>query len=728
MITEWQIGDKIENRWEIHNIHQGGMGNIYIVYDHQWDTVFAAKTFQDQYLVWREMRRRFVREAYIWINLDIHPHIVRAAIVESIGNKPFLFLEYVPGVNLSRWIGTSRLDLKQTLKFAIQFCYGIEHAYSKGIKVHRDIKPKNCLITKNAILKITDFGLAKVFDDIPIDKIEIGDFNPQQLGIGYSSTGKVAGTPTYMAPEQFDDAKNVNFHADIYSFGVMLYEMVVGEPPFQGKSWKDLERAHKTQSMPSLPRGTKSLEWIIERCLRKEPKDRYSSFEALREDLLKLYETITCEAASVPISGRKLGAVDWVIKGVSFGHLGFYNEMITCCNKALELDPQLKIGWSIKGVAHSALGLHEEAITFYNQALEIDPLYTFALVNKGRALFDLNRNKEALVYYDRALEIDPKNIMAWSNVIKVLKRLGRTDELLEYFDRAIAIVPESDTIWNQKGTELLILGRNEEAHICYDRAIEINPHDTISWFNKGTALLILERVEEALVCYNMALKIDPQLSHAWLNSGEALATLGYYREAIAYFERGLTEITSRSLGDKSLIKIVLDKLGSIYNRLGEHHQAIVYYEEALALARETGDRAGEGKTQGYLGKLHYDLGNIRVAIGLLEQALAIMQEVGDRQNEGIILLHLGSAYKNYGNLCRAFEYSKRSFTIAQEVGDVKQAAFASLNLALILLDQNQQSEALVNAELAVQFFKQFGNEQDVLNAQKLITQISEEIK
>ncbi len=728
MTSEWQIGEEIQNRWEILKILQGGMGIVYIVYDHQWNTIFAAKTFQDRYVVWQEMLKRFVDEAYIWINLDIHQHIVRAAMVKLIMSKPFLFLEYVAGGDLSRWIGTPKLDLKQTLKFAIQFCYGIEHAYSKGIKVHRDIKPTNCLVTETATLKITDFGLAKVFDDIPIDnKMEIGDFNNLQLGAGYSSTSRVVGTPIYMAPEQFLDAKNVNFHADIYSFGVMLYEMAVGEPPFQGHSWKDLERAHKTQPMPSLPRESKSMEWIIEKCLQKIPKERYSSFEKLRKDLVKLYETITCEAAPVPLSGRKLEAADWINKGFSFGELDFYEEMLMCCNRALELDPQIKEGWNNKGLAHAKLGQHKEAVMFFNQALEIDPRSCSAWNNKGLALFDLNRNEEALNCYNKVLEINPKIIQAWSNITNVLQGMGRTEEVIEYYNRATEINPESDEIWNNKGKFLRELGRNDEALVCYNRAIEINPHDNIAWYNKGNILLSLERLKEALNCYNMALKIDPILSHAWVNKGVVLLKLGNHQEALTCLEP-ITKLTPKSLDDKWLIKSASENLGNLYKELGDLHGAIFYFDQALTLLHDIGDRIEVGKFLFKLGDAHYSLSNIRYSIKLFEQSLEIMQENDERYEEVVVLRHLGTAYNSLGNVRCAIEYSKKSLDLAKEIGDVEQIALANLNLSLILLEQNQRSEALVNAELALENFKQFGNEQDVLQLQQLIDQFRNAIK
>ncbi len=147
---------------------QGGMGIVYVVYDRKWREAFAAKTFQQSvFAASPVIKTRFENEATAWVNLDLHPNIAEARFLDVIDGQPFLFLEYVAGGDLSAWIGTPRLinDLPQVLRFGIQFCDGMQHIASNGIKAHRDIKPQNCLVTQDAVLKITDFGLAKVWDD-----------------------------------------------------------------------------------------------------------------------------------------------------------------------------------------------------------------------------------------------------------------------------------------------------------------------------------------------------------------------------------------------------------------------------------------------------------------------------------------------------------------------------------------------------------------------------------
>jgi serine/threonine protein kinase len=202
MGTNWQVGDRIQNRWEVYKVLKGGMGLVYVVYDHELREPFAAKTFQDDVFGRStDLADRFTHEAHMWINLDTHQNVTEAKFVRTIGGKPHLFLEYVSGGDLSTWIGSPRLleDLPQVLRFAIQFCDGMRHSLAKGITAHRDIKPQNCLITEDRTLKVTDFGLAKVLDyGIPSDE-ELKDAQVKNTAV--TRTGIAAGTCTHMAPE-----------------------------------------------------------------------------------------------------------------------------------------------------------------------------------------------------------------------------------------------------------------------------------------------------------------------------------------------------------------------------------------------------------------------------------------------------------------------------------------------------------------------------------------------
>lgn len=124
-----------------------------------------------------------------------------------------------------------------------------------------------------------------------------------------SSTGIVVGTCTHMAPEQFDDSKNVDARADVYSFGVMLFQMVAGGLPFSASTWKDFETMHKTRLPPQLHPSNHPLQAVIQKCLAKDRSKRYDNFRELRERLAQIYQTVCGQRAPEPVKGVQLNAL-----------------------------------------------------------------------------------------------------------------------------------------------------------------------------------------------------------------------------------------------------------------------------------------------------------------------------------------------------------------------------------------------------------------------------------
>jgi serine/threonine protein kinase len=360
------VGDWIGDRFEIFAVHEGGMSLVYVVNDHLGkgeQSVVALKTLKDELLGHRVRRSRFATECRLWVQLGHHKNIVQAHAVEIFGSKPYVMIELVRGGDLSAWIGTPKLDLPQSLRFGIQFCNGMEHALRQGLHCHRDVKPGNLLVTQSGILKITDFGLARVCEEMIAVRSELPDGSiplvvraqpPQRIvwsdtrdqtvkpigsvptplppatrprrdapvpttvdretseARGSSATrgGEVArlthtgaklGTGAYMAPEQFRDPATVDVRADIYAFGVVLYEMLTGELPFKGKSLAALDRQHSSQPPPSaasaIPRPYRRLagevDSLVQRCLMKDAGRRYPTILDLRAALRDVYGRVT---------------------------------------------------------------------------------------------------------------------------------------------------------------------------------------------------------------------------------------------------------------------------------------------------------------------------------------------------------------------------------------------------------------------------------------------------
>ncbi len=439
-ITNWKIGDKIEGRYEIYNIKKGGMGVVFLCYDHEERIPVAIKTLQDQFSTNKDDIDRFTWEAETWVRLEKHKNIVRAFYVKNISQRPYIFLEFVAGhklygSDLSGWIWMNGLDLELTLSFAIQFCLGMEHAEKKFKEmgrpfVHRDIKPSNIMITQDKTVKVTDLGLVKAFAGLKGDVV-IGKNKDEVTGAeryGLSKVGSVCGTPPYMSPEQWLNSESVDTRSDIYSFGCVLYEMLTGQPPFICTTSDDFMSQH-LKTKPGPPRKLasavpKRLSLLTMKCLEKDPAKRHQDFRILREELSEIYLRQTGKRTKTDESPQELEESDYINKGYSLDNLGRPREAIVSYDMALQINPMSAVAWNDKGVALGNLGGQERAIDCYDKALEANPRYAEAWYNKGNSLNDIGRHEEATGCYDSALKLNPRLIDAWNNKGVALSNLA----------------------------------------------------------------------------------------------------------------------------------------------------------------------------------------------------------------------------------------------------------------------------------------------------------------
>ena len=519
---------------------KSGMGIVYIVLDAATATPYAVKTFQRWCLGTPELVQRFLREAETWIRLEAHPNIVRAHYVSTVQDQPYVFLEYVAGSDLRRKLAAGPLPLENALKYSIQFCRGMDFAQKKvpGL-VHRDVKPENCMFTPDDVLKVTDFGLVKVLAvsealpaNVPKQTDEGSESQSQFFQTQKGEAG--VGTMPYMAPEQFTDFASVTVRADLYSFGVMLYEMLTGARPFRAKSPEEWYHKH-AKMMAQDPHVRKPdiplrLSHLVMRCMAKDPKDRYADFAAVETELATLLRE-TCQKEVPQVGTQTLEAWEILNKGAALSHLGRTKDAIACFDKALEAIPDFAAAWLNKGVALAKLGKDKEALECYAKAIEINPMTADAWYSQGISYQNQDALEEALASYDRALELNPLSEATWLNKGVILRKQLRSKEAIACYDKALGINSQSPVAWYNRGYALRQLGRSEEEVFCYDRALKLNPEYVDAWLNRGVALRKLNRLIEALACYNKVLALEPRHANAWYNKGLVLRRMGQAREA-----------------------------------------------------------------------------------------------------------------------------------------------------------------------------------------------------
>ena len=275
----------------------GGMGEVYRAHDSKLGRPVAIKVLGAEYSADTERLRRFEQEARSASALN-HPNIVTIYDVGRENGTAYLAMEFVDGKTVRDLLDSGSIPLKKALGIAAQVADGLAKAHAAGI-VHRDLKPENVMLTGDGLVKVLDFGLAKLVA-LPSE----GNATATAV-VPATHPGVVLGTVGYMSPEQARGA-NVDFRSDQFSLGTVLYEMLTGKRPFQRESSAQTmaaiiedEPAPVSELNPKVPAPVR---WIVERCLAKEPEERYASTRDLARDLQRVRDHLS-EASSGSVLG-----------------------------------------------------------------------------------------------------------------------------------------------------------------------------------------------------------------------------------------------------------------------------------------------------------------------------------------------------------------------------------------------------------------------------------------
>ena len=305
---------------------EGGMGVVYKARDTHLDRSVAIKILPAEKVSDPQRKARFVQEAKAASALN-HPNIVTIHDIASQEGCDFIVMEYVAGKTLDEIIPRKGMKLGEALKIAVQIADALARAHSAGI-VHRDLKPSNTMADEHGLVKILDFGLAKLTEQITGDDsataatADIG-------GKPITEEGVIVGTVSYMSPEQAE-GKKVDARSDIFSFGSLLYEMVTGQQAFRGDSKVSTLAAIINKEPVSLPAETPhDLEKVISRCLRKDPARRFQTMADLKVALEELKEEsdsgkLSGVALTTPKSRRRVGWVAAVLGAAVLGAVAYY--------------------------------------------------------------------------------------------------------------------------------------------------------------------------------------------------------------------------------------------------------------------------------------------------------------------------------------------------------------------------------------------------------------------
>jgi serine/threonine-protein kinase len=277
-------GTVLSGRYHLDSkLGSGGMSTVYLASDGTLERQVAVKVLHQEISDQPDQIERFRREARAVAQLS-HPNLVSVIDAGEDGGYPYIVFEYVPGDTLKKRIETvGRLPLDEATAYAIEIGRGLAAAHARRL-VHRDVKPQNVLIDPEGRAKVTDFGIARSLESD-----------------GLTKTGRVLGTTDYVSPEQAM-GRDVDARSDIYSLGILLYEMLTGRPPFVAETLVGVAMKHVNEPMPDVqaarPEVSSALAAVIERATAKEPKKRYPDMSSMVADLEAALEVEVARAGA----------------------------------------------------------------------------------------------------------------------------------------------------------------------------------------------------------------------------------------------------------------------------------------------------------------------------------------------------------------------------------------------------------------------------------------------
>lgn len=546
--------DIIGRQYLVHRVlGRGGFGLVYLVSTVDDGTIYAVKTFLDEFMFDEDVKRNFEKEAQVWVHLGWNPFIVQAHEVRLLDGRMFVAMDFVAPdenglVSLHDHIAFHGRRLGDTTigNWAIQFCHGMEHALSRGIKAHRDIKPMNLLIG-GGILRISDFGLVVALARSP--KLPAHLTRDPGLTIFQSDGQSCAGTPGYISPELMR-SEGSGIHSDVFAFGVSLWQMTAGtaELPYKVKYRGDLNtfaREIYESQMRGAIRQFQSIYWpIIQKCLHPDPTMRYASYADLRSSVKEVMKRAGLVPTDFIVNKDRKSAAELVNRGCSL----------------------------------KALGKIEDAIKCFDQALVLEPRHAIALVNKGNALSSLGRAAESLAMYEAAIHSDPRCESAWLNRAIHFQRERNHQRAIRSFDKLLKLNPEHALALSLKGESCMACGQAQDALNCAKAAVELRAYDAGFWNNYGQRFSECNQADQALRCYERAIGLDQSYLPARINKAKQLAVSGHANESARCFET-LEGVYSENAAALNQIAVALCSID-------EQSAAIPIFDRALALKPE----------------------------------------------------------------------------------------------------------------------------------------------
>jgi serine/threonine protein kinase/Flp pilus assembly protein TadD len=586
------IGSTFTERYEVlEELGKGGMGEVYRVKDKTLDEEVALKVLKPEVAADKEIIERFKNELKLARKIA-HKHVCKMYDLNEEGEIPYITMEYVKGEDLKSFIqAKGRLSKEEAIALAKQVCEGLAGAHELGV-IHRDLKPQNIMIDERGNAKVMDFGIARSVE-----------------AAGVTQTGVMIGTPDYISPEQAE-GEEADQRSDIYSLGVIIYEMVTGRVPFKGDTALSVALKHKTR-IPLDPRKlnpevSENLSRLILICMEKERKRRYQSAEDLLSDLKNIEEGFPLGTKIKPRQRSLVTAITSKrifipAMGIALAVIALLTWKLLSQKEVVSLYPS---GRASLAILYFKNNTGDKNLDFWRNALSdlmIDDLsqskYIYVLA-KDR-LFNIMQKlnlHEAKLYSSEEI----KQVAARGVVNHILQGsyakagdLFRINITLQDAGSGELVASEwaegkEEQIFSMVDELTMKVKENfnlSEEEIAGDIDMEVGKITTsfpqaYRYFSEAEKFYYSGDYRKAIEIGKKAIEIDPEFAMAYYGLAWCYWTMRYNSEARKYFLMAI-QFTDR-ISERERLRIQ----GDFYIQSGAHDKALEIYERMLELYPE----------------------------------------------------------------------------------------------------------------------------------------------
>jgi serine/threonine-protein kinase len=594
---------------------EGGMGEVWLARDTTLDRDVALKILPGGQLDVAVRRERFYREAKAASALN-HPNIITIYEINSDQGTDFIAMEYVRGSTLAAYMQSGGMPIETVEKFAAQNPEAVGRAHRAGI-VHRDLKPGNIMVTEDGLVKVLDFGLAKV--TAPSDPVATPGAKTEAA---LTRAGTSVGTLGYMSPEQAI-GDSVDARSDVFSFGVILYEMLSGRLPFTGKTLSEVLRELHFTEPPRLealrPEVPVHLREVVARALAKRPEDRFPN---LTEVSIALGGGPSPSAAtlSMPVPPgsasyhRSSRPTAWTLIAVAAAVVIAIAGVVT---------------WQWRGAGPEPDRAAAAAGTDSSTPFEM----TRAAAELLKRLDRVENADRAIALLDRAIAGDPSSAIAHAHLASAYVRKQQTNQdskwmqlALDHAQRAIDLNPELAAAYSAMGFVRLESREHAAADTAFRRAAQLDPVNPFPHMGLALNFAAQSQDDAAEPEFRTAVQLGPQEWRTHQELAQFLFRKAGYKEAAAHWEQAQTLAPDHVA--------LLRNLGAVYYMLDRHDEAASMMQRALEIRPEPA-------TYNNLGTVRFFQGRYDAAVPVFEKAVELS----------------GNNHAYWGNLADAYRWA-----------------------------------------------------------------------